>query len=831
MSQGENPVGLQERGLGSGDVTVEDFRSADHRESGRPERVSKGRFAACLPTVKPATTMMVPPPEPAIDLTETEPVLDLRAATSGPAPGTPGGRSISNPVFRFCFRAVMVSVVATFTVGMVLSKAPAFIFGATALNQDRITSAGATTAPMLSGHSSLLSFHADGVRSVPLPSRTVALTFDDGPDPMWTPKVQEMLAKHQVRATFFVVGSQVLRHPEVVKSLHQDGHEIGGHSFTHPRLGQLKSWQLKLQMTLTDRAVQAATGQRVTSFRPPYSGPTALLPVSELEAARDVGGGYLTVLSDRAVADFDDSHSVDELVAQALPPIGSGAVLTFHDGGGDRQRTIDAVEQVIVRLKAAGYTFATPSDFSPHHKAADRTAPLQDVALSIVLMSTIAFARHSAKLIWYIGMAVLIITMVRSWALVGLSGRSIRKARRATPLAPITGPVTVIVPAFNEAVGIEATLRSLVGSVHPDMSRPDLNIVVVDDGSTDSTATIVEGLALPGVRLIRQANQGKAAALRNGLTACETDLVVMIDGDTVFEPGTISELLRPFNDPAVGAVAGNAKVGNRRSLLAKMQHLEYTASSALERRTLEVLGTATCIPGAVGAYRRVALESAGGPSRETLAEDSDLTMSIVRAGWKVSFAPEARAWTEVPTTMTQFYRQRRRWAYGILQAFIKHRTTITERGPSGRLGRIILYQLILCYGMALLAPAIDLLLIYGLFFEPASRLTSIAVWATLTAVQMFLHIFALRADREKCAVALLVPLQMIVYRVVIWLATYRALQAAVLGSHQRWNKLRRQGGVRVQFHRPLSAVSGAAMSGAAMSGAALRLGGERAEGE
>ena len=710
----------------------------------------------------------------------------------------PHARRGLSGAFRILVRLAVISAVIAFVVILLLLETPAVLLGKTVLNQDSTAGAeGSALNDSTAGHSSLIDFDEDGIRSTPVPARTVALTFDDGPSEDWTPRVQEVLDRYGVPGTFFVVGSQVMRHPDIVRRLDRAGHEIGNHSFTHPRLGQIGGWQVQLQTTLTERAVLATTGKQPRVFRPPYSGTTAYLPQQELDAARRASSNrYLTVLTDRVVQDFDAERTVSDLVAQALPAIGSGAVITFHDGGGDRTRTLEALELVIHRLQAAGYRFATVSELATSAGSAHPPASSWDARLAQILVGTTRLVSTWTNVLWYLSVVLIGLTLARIWCLLGLSSRSIRRARLVPRAETITEAVTVIVPAFNEAVGIEATLRSIVHSTHP-----DVRVIVVDDGSTDDTPNAVERLELSSVRLLRQSNQGKAAALRHGLAEADTEFIVMIDGDTVFEPETIPELILPFNDPAVGAVAGNTKVGNRRSLLAKFQHLEYTASSALERRVLDRLGIATCIPGAVGAFRRAALDSVGGPLSETLAEDADLTMSIVRAGWTVSFAPNARGWTEVPTTMGGFYKQRRRWAYGILQALIKHRAAITERGVNGRLGRAILYQLLFFYGGALIAPAIDLMIIYSLVFDPASRSSSLAIWLGLVAINIVMHGYALHVDGERYRTVAAVPLQLLMYRIVIWLATFRALQSALLGSRERWNKVRRTGGVLTAMPR------------------------------
>src|SRR5207249_2023466 len=204
-----------------------------------------------------------------------------------------------------------------------------------------------------------------------------------------------------------------------------------------------------------------------------------------------------------------------------------------------------------------------------------------------------------------------------------------RRSRRPRRLHDL-GPVSVIVPAFNEAANIAATVRSLIGSDYP-----RLEVIVVDDGSTDGTAGIVASLRLPSVRIIRQVNAGKPAALNTGIAAARGDLLVLVDGDTVVEPHAVGRLVQPFTDANVGAVSGNAKVANRRTLLGRWQHLEYVIGFNLDRRMFDIAQCMPTVPGAIGAFRRATLRDVGGVPAVTLAEDTDLTMAVIRAGWKV----------------------------------------------------------------------------------------------------------------------------------------------------------------------------------------------------
>jgi cellulose synthase/poly-beta-1,6-N-acetylglucosamine synthase-like glycosyltransferase len=354
---------------------------------------------------------------------------------------------------------------------------------------------------------------------------------------------------------------------------------------------------------------------------------------------------------------------------------------------------------------------------------------------------------------------------------------------------PVTEPVSVIVPAYNESAGIEAAIRSLAASDHA------LEVIVVDDGSTDGTADLVEAMGIPGVRVIRQRNAGKPVALNTGLQAAHFELIVMVDGDTVFEPDAVRMLVQPFADPSVGAVSGNAKVGNRGGLLGRWQHIEYVVGFNLDRRLFDLAECMPTVPGAVGAFRRTALERIGGLSDVTLAEDTDLTMALCRDGWRVVYEERAIAWTEAPASLGALWRQRYRWCYGTLQAMWKHRGAWVQRSQAGKLGRrgltyLLLFQVLL----PLLAPVVDVFAIYGLVFLNPLRVG--LVWLGFLALQFVMGRYAFHLDGERAGPLWTLPLQQLVYRQLMYLVVIQSVFTALAGSRLRWQRMERYGSLR-----------------------------------
>ena len=630
----------------------------------------------------------------------------------------------------------------------------------------------------------VLDLSGDRPRSASAPNRTVALTFDDGPDPTWTPRILDVLRREGVRATFFVVGSQFTAHPGLVARERREGHEIGSHTFTHARLAALPGWRASLELNLTETAIEGAAGVRTALFRMPYSSGPAQLGGDDYRAALDAARrGYLLVFADGDGRDWG-RPGVASIVAAATPQDGQGTVVLLHDGGGDRSQTVRALALLTTELRARGYRFATVSEafgLAP--------APVVPVAKGehlqgVGLLWALRLAYVLTRLFTVVAVPVAALALLRALALAVFARRHARRPVVSTDRP--RPPVSIVVPAYNEEVGIAATVSSLAASEYP-----SFEIVVVDDGSTDGTAGMVAALDLANVVVLSQANTGKPGALNAGVAHARHSLIVTVDGDTVFERDTLRWLVEPFADPRVGAVSGNTKVGNRRGILGRWQHIEYVMGFNLDRRMYDVLGCMPTVPGAAGAFRREVLRDVGGVSDDTLAEDTDLTMAVNRAGWRVVYEERARAWTEAPLTLGGLWRQRYRWSYGTLQSIWKHRGAIWRRdgGALGRFGLpyLLLFQVLL----PVLAPVIDVFALYGLLF--LDRRLVAAYWGGFTLVQLGLAVYAFRLDRERLWPIWSLPLQQVVYRQLMYMVVIQSIVSASLGTRLRWQKLHRTG--------------------------------------
>ena len=636
----------------------------------------------------------------------------------------------------------------------------------------------------------------------------LALTFDDGPDGSWTPKILDELEAAHVPATFFVVGEGALAHPGLLNRIVADGDEIGNHSYTHPNMARLGPRATALELNATQRLVQAYTGRSMTLFRAPYFGDAEPTTTDELGPALEAQRAGYTVVGLHVDPNDWQRPGADAIVGQVLAQVraataqNSGNVILLHDGGGDRSQTVAALPRIITALKGAGYHFVTasqlvgvsPENAMPQVTGRDLWAVRADVAIFVVL------AALSALLTWLFYVAITL-GMARAVMMAGLARLQASRHRELPPA--FTPDVSVVIPAFNEE-------RVIVASVHRVLASdyPGLEVIVADDGSKDRTSALVrEAFAGdPRVRLLTLVNGGKAAALNRALLAASGEIVIALDADTQFEPGTIGRLACWFADPRIGAVAGDARVGNRVNLVTRWQAIEYITAQNLERRALAGFDAMTVVPGAVGAWRRAALDAVGGYPEDTLAEDQDLTIAIQRAGWRVTYDPRAVAWTEAPESFRALAKQRFRWAFGTLQCLWKHRAILRTRKPSGLaligMPQAWLFQIV----FAAISPLIDLALIISMvatvlrvsqhgWAQTSGDVGTMALyWLAFTTVDVVCGWIGYRLDRRGTRFpALLLVAQRLVYRQIMYGVVLRAIAAAIGGWTVGWGKLERSG--------------------------------------
>ena len=641
----------------------------------------------------------------------------------------------------------------------------------------------------------------------------VALTFDDGPDPSWTPKILDVLEGKHAPATFFVIGENALSNPGLLNRIVAGGSELGNHSYTHPNMAQVSDTGIRLELNTTQRLVEAYTGRSLRLFRAPYFGDAEPTTSDELQPAWIAQQrGYLNV---GLHVDPDDWQrpGVQKIVDATLAKVASGSdevstkIVLLHDGGGDRAQTVAALPAIIDGLRARGYTLVPISALAgvsnttimPPVTGWDLRAVQADIGVFLLFAAIL----WTIKWLFFVAIAL---GIARALLMAALALRD--RYRRDRPVPPPIDParfVSVLIPAFNEERVIVDSVRRVLAS-----EQVGLEIIVIDDGSKDTTSALVAAAFAdePRVRLLTLENGGKARALNTGLTLAKGDIIIALDADTRFQPMTVANLARWFADPEIGAVAGNAKVGNRFNLVTRWQSVEYVTAQNLERRALTQFDAITVVPGAVGAWRRAALDSVGGYPTDTLAEDQDLTIAIQRKGWRIGYDVEAIAWTEAPETFRSLAKQRFRWSYGTLQCLWKHGGILRTRKPAGLalvgIPQAWLFQIV----FAVISPIIDFALVlsvidtivrvqqHGWAQTRSDVLMMGAYWLAFTAIDIACGAVAYWLDpKERSYPAHLLVAQRFIYRQLMYWVVIRAVGAALRGPSVGWGKLERTGRV------------------------------------
>ena len=641
----------------------------------------------------------------------------------------------------------------------------------------------------------------------------VALTFDDGPDPDWTPQILDILKVKNVPATFFVIGENAMPHPFLLNRIVDEGSELGNHSFTHPNLAQVSDEGTRLELNGTRRLVEAYTGRSIRLFRAPYFGDAEPTTANELGPALIAQqDGYTNVGLHVDPADWK-RPGIAQIVKATLDqvktdnPEEAGQIILLHDGGGDRSQTVAALPLIIDGLRAKGFQFVPVSRLAglsrdavmPPVTGKDLRSVRADVGIFLI------FGTLGYVLKWFFFVAIAL-GIARAVILAILALNSDRPSKR--PVAPSIDParfVSVIIPAFNEAKVIERSVARVLASLDV-----QIEVIVVDDGSSDGTSDVVRAVFGKDVRvtILTLENGGKARALNHALNLATGEIIIALDADTQFETDTIAKLARWFAEPDIGAVAGNAKVGNRINLVTRWQAVEYVTAQNLERRALSRFDAIMVVPGAVGAWRRTALDAVGGYPVDTLAEDQDLTIAIQRQGWRIGYDVDAVAWTEAPESFGALAKQRFRWAFGTLQCLWKHRSILRAHEPAGLAYIGIPQAWVFQIGFALISPIIDLALLisfvstslhihqHGWAQTQSDVLRMTAYWVVFTAIDVLCGWVAYRLEaREHHYPAMLLVMQRFIYRQLMYSVVIRAVVNALRGPWVGWGKLERSGRV------------------------------------
>ncbi|MBS1814520.1 MAG: glycosyltransferase [Acidobacteria bacterium] len=649
--------------------------------------------------------------------------------------------------------------------------------------------------------------------------KKLALSFDDGPDAEWTPKILDVLKKYNVKGAFFMIGEEAQNNVGVMQRVYREGHEIGNHTYTHPDISEISHRQVDLQLNLTERLFAAKLGVQPLYFRPPYS--IDQEPDTNDQAApvqRVQRNGYV-VIGDKIDTDDWDEHPrkspqeitqsvLDQLEMMKTKPWMRGSIILMHDGGGNRQPTVDALPMLITTLRAKGYELVPVSELLGKTRA-QVMPPLTRKQRWQATVDSVAFFVLATLNAFIVGVFFVgDILMSGRLIIIGLFALIDRFRKRRNYATPDYAPrVAVLIPAYNEEKVIVRTIRSVMMSTYK-----NIRIIVIDDGSKDRTAEVArkaysDDIVSGRLQVLQKENGGKAEALNYGLQFCDEEIYVGIDADGVIAHDAIARLVPHFANPQIGAVAGNAKVGNRVNLWTRWQALEYITSQNFERRALDLFDVVVVVPGAIGAWRTAAVKAADGYHSNTVAEDADLTMNLLQQGYAVIYEDQALAFTEAPVNANGLMRQRFRWSFGIMQAVFKHIGAVKRRRAMGlfALPNIIVFQILL----PLVSPLIDLMFVfstlkyfYDRHFHPeaasaASFEKLLVFFAAFLIIDFAASVLAFALERKHPAskgdawLLFHIWIQRFTYRQVFSVVLFKTMKRAIDGRPFSWDKLER----------------------------------------
>ncbi|EJQ50025.1 hypothetical protein IEQ_02851 [Bacillus cereus BAG6X1-2] len=624
--------------------------------------------------------------------------------------------------------------------------------------------------------------------------KQIALTFDDGPDPKYTPEILDILKEYKIKAAFFVLGENAQLNPSIVKRIYDEGHEIGNHTFKHPNVADTSLLRTKVELNTTQRLIQEITGHSTVLFRPPYEADANPDSSNEILPILRAQNMNYTMVAEEVDPEDWATPSTNELVKRTLNPIykGEGNVILLHDAGGNRTHTVEALPMIIKDLKKNGYSFVTISDLM--NKERDEVMPpvssedKQYLLYNKAVFSGAGYSKHILTTIFYIAIGL---GIFRFLFLIYFSFKQKKKTNSRLFANSSYQPfVSVVIAAYNEEKVIAKTIRSIL-----DSNYRGFEVIVVDDGSKDDTSKVIQETFYkhPKVRLIQKENGGKSSAMNLGFQKLTGEIIVTLDADTIIAQDAISLMIRHFEDHNVAAVSGNVKVGNRRNLLTTWQHVEYITGFNLERRAFDELNCITVVPGAIGAWRKKNVVESGYLSEDTLAEDTDLTITFLREGHRIVYEEKAYAYTESPEDVKSLIKQRYRWSYGTLQCLWKHRKALFN-AKHKTLGFIALPNMWLFqYVLQFIAPLADILMIMGLF--GSDPLKVLGFYFVFFLMDLLASLFAFKLEKENPKPLVWLILQRFIYRQFMTYVVIKSIFSSIRGVAVGWNKLKRMGSV------------------------------------
>jgi len=628
----------------------------------------------------------------------------------------------------------------------------------------------------------------------------VVLTFDDGPDPDYTPRILDILKKEKVPAAFFVVGSMAEKYVPILRREYEEGYEIGNHTYLHPDISTISLQRVNLELNATRKLIESVTGRSTILFRPPFNADAEPQTLAEvLPVAESRKQSYITIGESIDPWDWQPGVTADSIVARAIKQKDAGSMILLHDAGGDtREETIKALPRIIHYFKSHGYQFTTIADVL-HTDKAELMPPIRDDA-NTGIMGTLYdifiqgfFYGNWFMLYLFLSAIFLAIGRIVLIAILAVRQYYEDKKGKNERTDEHLYPVSIIVPAYNEEVTAIKTIQSLL-----QVDYPEFEIIFIDDGSKDKTYELVNASYgnHPNVRVLTKPNGGKASALNFGIAHSRYDFAVCIDADTQLKNDAIRHLMTYFTDDEIGAVAGTVKVGNETNIITIWQSIEYITAQNMDRRAFDVINSITVVPGAIGAFRKAAVFKAGAFTSDTLAEDCDLTMRILKQGYIIKNCAEAIAYTEAPETLGALLKQRFRWSFGVMQSFWKNRDALFNKKYSffGMVGmpNILIFQIIL----PLFSPLADLMMIIGLFGDKPWKI--LTYYIAFVLIDFIVSIIAFKMEKEKYSKLIYIIPQRFIWRQLMYYILFKSIRKALKGELSGWGVLKRTGNVKVK---------------------------------
>ncbi|WP_428328627.1 glycosyltransferase [Mucilaginibacter sp.] len=637
--------------------------------------------------------------------------------------------------------------------------------------------------------------------------KKIVLTFDDGPDPDYTPRILDILKKEHVPAAFFVVGSMAEKNIPILRREFDEGYEIGNHTFFHPDISTVSLQRVNLELNATRKLIESVTGRSTILFRPPFNADAEPQTLAEvIPVAESRKQSYINIGESIDPWDWQPGVTADSIIARVIKQKDAGSMLLLHDAGGDtREETVKALPEIIHFFKTHGYTFTTIADVLGKTKA-DLMPPIKDDANSGILGSLynllIQFYFYGNWFLLYLFLSAIFLAVGRVILIGILAVRQYaedKKINRAVVDKSTMPAVSIIVPGYNEEITAIKTIESLLKTEYP-----IFEIIFVDDGSKDKTFDLVNDAFghHPAVQVLTKPNGGKASALNFGISHAQYEYVICIDADTQLKNDAIYHLMTYFTDEEIGAVAGTVKVGNENNMITRWQSIEYITAQNMDRRAFDLINSITVVPGAIGAFRKSAIYKAGGFTYDTLAEDCDLTMRILKQGYIVKNCAEAIAYTEAPETLNGLLKQRFRWSFGVIQSFWKNKDALFNKKYKffGMLGmpNILLFQIIL----PLFSPLADLIMIIGLFGDKPGKI--LFYYAAFVLIDFVVAIIAFWMQKEDYKKLIYIIPQRFIWRQLMYYVLFKSFRKALKGELSGWGALKRTGNVVIKKDVPVA---------------------------